>query len=258
MNREPGNPRTPEPANLPRAASAIIVVVVQLDLPFLRAPDPPAVEFVRMSRARRYVLRVRPDGRLRVTIPRGGSKAEGLRFIERHRAWIERERVRLAASPGSRVWTTGTEILLHGNRETIVVSPAGTTQVVAYGDRTIRIPNGIEDVRPFVERDLRELAREELAPRIHALAVCHGLTIGRITIRNQRSRWGSCSPGGNIALNYRLVQMPRQVCDYVLLHELMHIRQQNHSRKFWRLVAEVCPWFIDAENWLKTEGRLLL
>ncbi|HEX6973640.1 MAG TPA: SprT family zinc-dependent metalloprotease [Vicinamibacterales bacterium] len=249
---EPGNPGTR------CAPSVIIVVVVQLDLPFLRTPDPPAVEFVRMPRARRYVLRVRPDGRLRVTIPRGGSRAEGLKFIERHRAWIEKERVRLASSQGARAWTTGTEVLVRGHRETIVVTPSGECQTVAYGARTIRVPKDVEDVRPFVERDLRELAREELIPRIHALADCHDLTPGRITIRNQRSRWGSCSPNGNIALNFRLMQMPRDVCDYVLIHELMHIRQQNHSRRFWRLVADACPWFRDAEHWLKTEGRLLL
>lgn len=210
-----------------------------------------------MPRARRYVLRVRPDGRLRVTIPRGGSRAEGLQFIERHRAWIEQERARLAASPASRAWTTGTSILLRGVEETIVVTPAGQAATVAYGGRTIRVPRGVADVRPFVERDLRDLAREELTVRIHALAICHDLTIGRVTIRNQRSRWGSCSPGGNIALNFRLVQMPREICEYVLIHELMHIRHQNHSRRFWRLVADACPSFRDAERWLKTEGRLL-
>ena len=230
---------------------------MQLELPFLRTPDPPAVEFVRVPRARRYVLRVGPDGRLRVTVPRGGSRAEGLRFIERHRAWIERERVRVASSQGSRAWTTGTAILVRGSLETIVVTPSGDFLTVAYGDRIIRVPGGVEDVRSFVERDLRELAREELTSRIQALAVCHDLTLGRVTIRNQRSRWGSCSPGGNIALNFRLVQTPREICDYVLMHELMHLRQQNHSRTFWRLVAAACPWFREAERWLKTEGRLL-
>ena len=210
-----------------------------------------------MRRARRYVLRVRPDGQLRVTIPRGGSRAEGLRFVERHRAWIERERVRLAASPASRAWTTGTSVAVRGRAETIVITPSGQSSTVAYGGRTLHVPRGVEDVRPFVERDLRELAREVLVPRLEALAAQHQLALGRVTIRNQRSRWGSCSPGGNIALNFRLVQMPPEICDYVLIHELMHIRQQNHSHRFWRLVAAACPAFREAERWLKTEGRQL-
>jgi predicted metal-dependent hydrolase len=87
------------------------------------------------------------------------------------------------------------------------------------------------------------------------MAAAHGLTPRRISIRNQRSRWGSCARDGSIALNFRLIQMPRAVRDYVLLHELMHLRQQNHSRRFWRLVEEACPDFREAEEWLRVEGR---
>ena len=203
------------------------------------------------------MLRVRPDGQLRLTVPRGGSRAKGLRFVEKHRAWIERERVRLAAAQGSRRWTTGTSILLRGQPETIVITPAGSTATLTYGDRTVRIPQGTVEVRSLVERDLRELAREELVPRLGELASAHGLVVGRVTIRNQRSRWGSCSPNGSIALNFRLIQMPSAVRDYVLVHELMHLRLRNHSRRFWRLVDAACPSFRDAERWLKTEGRLL-
>lgn len=97
----------------------------------------------------------------------------------------------------------------------------------------------------------------ELIPRLASLAAEHGLTVARITIRNQRSRWGSCSRRGVIALNLRLVQTPPAVCDYVLLHELMHLRQQNHSRRYWRLVEEVCPGFREAERWLRVEGKAL-
>ncbi len=229
---------------------------MQLELPFLRTPEPLPIDFVRMPRARRYVLRLRPDGRLRLTIPRGGSRAEGLRFVERHRGWIELERVRLAAAQGSRAWATGTAIRLRGRLETLVVTRSGEGARVSYADRTLGMPRDA-DVRACVEADLRELARDELIPRLLDLAAQHQLDVRRVTIRNQRSRWGSCSPNGSIALNFRLVQMPPEVRDYVLVHELMHLRQQNHSRRFWRLVAAACPSFREAERWLKTEGRLL-
>ena len=85
----------------------------------------------------------------------------------------------------------------------------------------------------------------------------HSLTVRRVVIRNQRSRWGSCSRTGAIALNFRLVQMPPWVSDYVLLHELMHLRQQNHSRRYWRLVEQVCPDFRAAEKWLRVDGKAL-
>jgi predicted metal-dependent hydrolase len=241
---------------------------VQLDLPFLRSapprPEPPiepptpkapAIDFVRMRRARRYILRVRADGTVRVTVPRGGSRAEAVRFVEKHASWIQRERARVRSTHITPEWTDGATMLLRGERITIHVNGNNGSRTVRYGDRVVHAPG---DLRAAIESDLRALAREELVPRLHSLAAAHGVAIARVTIRNQRSRWGSCSRSRAIALNFRLVQMPPVVSDYVLLHELMHVRQPNHSRSFWRLVEEVCPTFRAAEHWLKTEGRGLL
>ena len=211
-----------------------------------------------MPRARRYILRVRPDGTLRVTVPRGGSRREAEQFVRRHEKWIARERGRVRR--GERIalagpaWHDGSTILLRG--EPVRISTEARGQQLA---RRLRRPRGPRcrsrsDVRPAIEHDLRELARAVLPPRLRELAIEHSLEVGAVSIRNQRSRWGSCARNGNIALNFRLVQMPAHVSDYVLLHELMHIRQQNHSRRFWRLVEAVCPGFRDAERWLKTTG----
>jgi predicted metal-dependent hydrolase len=125
------------------------------------------------------------------------------------------------------------------------------------GDQRVRIGAGVVNLRPAVELALRRIANRELVPRLQELAAGHNLTVARVTIRNQRSRWGSCSRRGVIALNFRLVQMPPAVCDYVLLHELMHLRQQNHSRRYWRLVEAVCPEYREAERWLRVEGKAL-
>jgi predicted metal-dependent hydrolase len=76
-----------------------------------------------------------------------------------------------------------------------------------------------------------------------------------VTVRSQRTRWGSCSPSGRISLNWRLVQMPESVRDYVLLHELTHLLHLNHSKRFWRELERVCPWHRDARGWLKANGR---
>jgi hypothetical protein len=112
--------------------------------------------------------------------------------------------------------------------------------------------------RPAAEiRALRARAAKELPPQLLALAAAHGLTIARVTIRDQRSRWGSCSPNGHIALNFRLLLMPAEVREYVLIHELMHLKQANHSRRFWRLVEAACPGFRDAEHWLRRHGPSL-
>jgi predicted metal-dependent hydrolase len=108
-----------------------------------------------------------------------------------------------------------------------------------------------------VDRELRARAARELPPQLFALAARHGLTVNRVTIRNQRSRWGSCSSRAHITLNFRLMLMPPEVCEYILLHELMHLKQPNHSIRFWRLVEAACPGFREAERWLKQHGPAL-
>ena len=214
------------------------------------------IEFVRVGRARRYILRVRPDGTLRVTVPRGGSRREAEQFVRKHQRWICRERDRVRTEHAPTEWTDGSMILLRGSVVPIVVESRHGAMVVRYGDREVTM-TPVDNVRPAVEDDLKLVAKSELVPRLHELAAAHGLAPGAVSIRNQRSRWGSCARNGNIALNFRLVQMPFDVRDYVLLHELMHIRQQNHSRRFWKLVESVCPAFRDAERWLRTTGKTL-
>lgn len=236
-------------------------MAAQLELPFLLPPvsEPvPAIDFVRVRRARKYILRVRPDGTVRVTVPRGGSRAEAQRFLERHARWLEEERARVRAAYVTPVWTAGATMWLRGEPVTIRIEGSGGGPAASYGDRIVPIPAGVIDLRPYIQQDLRQLARDELGTRLHQLAAELGLTISGVTIRNQRSRWGSCSRTGRIALNFRLVQMPAFVSDYVLIHELMHLKQQNHSVRFWRLVEASCPAFRSAEAWLKLHGRGLL
>jgi predicted metal-dependent hydrolase len=214
------------------------------------------IEFVRVRRARRYILRVRPDGTLRVTVPRGGSRREAEQFVRKHQRWIHKERDRVQVEHAPREWNDGSELLLRGEIVRISVDGGQGEIVVSYGDRQVSVTEP-RDIRVVVEEDLKELAKAEIVPRLWELGARHDLRPGAVSIRNQRSRWGSCARNGNIALNFRLVQMPEHVRDYVLLHELMHIKQQNHSRRFWKLLESVCPYFRDAERWLRTTGRTL-
>ena len=192
---------------------------MQLGLPFECEPTPQAaptlapadIYYVRHVRARRYLLRVDHDGRVRVTIPRGGSRREADAFAARHLDWIHRHRAK--------------------------VTPPSATGA----DR----------------RALREQAQRELPARLLQLAAQHGLTVSRVTVRNQRSRWGSCGRDGHICVNWRLIQMPAAIRDYVLIHELMHLRRMDHSPAYWKLVAAACPGYEDARRWLRLHGRSL-
>ena len=211
-----------------------------------------ALQLVRNRRARRYVLRVTDGGEIVVTMPRWGSIAEARAFAEQHLTWIARERLRRAAESTARAWAPGTEIWLRGERCAIELE--GST--VRAADITARVKEG-GDVRDALRRAMRDQAKRELPPRLLALAAEAGLRVKKITVRDQRSRWGSCSTRGSIALNWRLLLMPPAVRDYVLWHELMHLRRADHSPKFWQLVEEVCPGYRAARAWLVKYGKEL-
>ena len=175
------------------------------------------VVFVRHRRARRYILRVLRDGTVRVTLPRRGARRDATAFVQANAAWIARERARLRDGAAH--------------------------------------PRQPADVA--LEATLRDRARRELPAQLLALAEQHNISVARVVVRNQRTRWGACSPSGTITLNWRLIQVPEFVRDYVLIHELMHRRELNHSRRFWRLVAACCPRLRDARRWLRQEGKKL-
>ncbi len=224
---------------------------------------------VRNPRARRYLLRLRADGTARVTIPRGGSTAVARQFVERHAAWLEREFQRIQAQPRKpAAWTIGAEFLLRGDAIRIEASKIEgenededdarrEIEIVRFGGESVRVSDPAADLRPAIESHLRQLAARELPPRVLELAARHGLTVRRITVRNQKSRWGSCSRRGTISLNWRLIQTPAFVSDYICLHELVHLRQMNHSPGFWREVERVCPDYRMAKRWLKEHSGLL-
>jgi predicted metal-dependent hydrolase len=186
----------------------------------MAATEMPTLNFVRHPRARRYIIRVAGDGHVRVTIPRWGSRRDAEAFAQREHAWIDRQ----------------------------------LRQLQEARERRAVVPDRAPTREPEAERALREQARRELPTRLLALAAQLGFAAGRvrkISIRNQKWRWGSCSPDGHICLNWRLVQMPDAVRDYVLVHELMHLKRPDHSPKFWALVAEACPDYRAARDYLR-------
>jgi predicted metal-dependent hydrolase len=176
--------------------------------------------FVRHRWARRYILRVLDNGTLRVTLPKWGSKKEAQAFVERSGAWITKQLLKQRST--------------HGHNP----AKAGCYTVGEQAERRAR-------------------ASKELPGQLRALAAAHGITVKSISIRNQRTRWGACSAHGSITLNWRLILVPDFVREYVMIHELMHRRELNHSTRFWKHVAAACPRYQDARTWLLTEGQRL-
>jgi predicted metal-dependent hydrolase len=217
-------------------------------------PPPPAIVVVRRRGTRRYVLRVLDDGTVRVTVPWWGSRREALAFAASQQDWIDRQRAKRRA-PAALPWHPGRLVLLDGEAHPLTIGDDGSVWLAGY--RVAPDADAPEALRRAVQTWLRARARRHLPSALLALASQHDLAVTRVTIRDQVSRWGSCSRHGAISLNWRLVQMPPWVRDYVLVHELMHRRQLNHSPRFWRLVAAACPRYLEARRWLRTDGQAL-
>ena len=230
-------------------------------------PREDGVVLERSHRARNYRLTLRRDGVAVATIPARGSEREAWRFVEQHREWLERARARQRNRPrAAEVWTIGTHLLWRGEMTEVRIAAAGDPVAgvgpaarprVCLAADVFRVARLDGDLRPTLEAHFARRARVELPARTWELSALTGVEVKFVTVRNQRSRWGSCSANGTISLNWRLVQTPETVRDYIIYHELMHLREMNHSDRFWARVEEVCPGWREAERWIKRNGALV-
>jgi predicted metal-dependent hydrolase len=166
--------------------------------------------------------------------------------------WLERRRRQWQAGRLARqAWHDGATILFRGERVVLRVTGDLFGTTIAFADQAVRVPEHAPDHRAAIQAHLRVLAERELPLRTSELARAHGIEVVRITIRAQKTRWGSCSARGTISLNWRLIHAPPFVQDYLIIHELMHRRQMNHSARYWKLVADAFPRWREAEAWLK-------
>jgi hypothetical protein len=232
----------------------------------LISPDAPAREpdvieihshrmpivYRRHARARNYVLRLHANKTVLVTIPRRGTRQFAREFVASRKGWLEKQwRVLEARGTPPQILRPGMEILLRGQPVVLEIRRQGDGWELQFGPERASLANPDGNLRPALEDHLLGVARAQLARRVEELAREHGASFKHIVIRNQRSRWGSCSCNGTISLNWRLIQLPEKVRDYIIVHELMHLRELNHSARFWRHVEQACPDYRAAEEWLK-------
>ncbi|WOI55363.1 SprT family zinc-dependent metalloprotease [Palleronia sp. LCG004] len=215
-------------------------------------PGEPPVELVirRSGRARRISLRVSAlDGRVTLSVPAAASERAALDFAASKASWI---RAQLACGVPAAQVGPGTVLSVLGRPREVAIGSGGA----ALLDREIRV-SARRAIGPQVAALLKEAARDALerASRRHAAAI--GCRPGRITMRDTRSRWGSCSAEGNLNYSWRLVLAPPDVLDYVAAHEVAHLRHMDHSRAFWSVVEELRPDWRDHRDWLRREGSRL-
>ncbi len=204
------------------------------------------------ARARRLSLRVsRLDGRVTLSLPAGVPVAEARAFVEEKEGWIRRH---MASAPDAERVGIGGEILIEGRRRRIAPAADG-----AFGidGNVVHVPGPPANAPLRLRACLKELAAERLCAASDRYAGRIGRRYGRITLRDTRSRWGSCSRQGNLMYSWRLIMAPPEALDYVAAHEVAHLAHMDHSPAFWGVVERLFPNHAVPGNWLRKNGAEL-
>ncbi|SMC89346.1 M48 family metallopeptidase [Rhizobium sp. RU36D] len=209
-------------------------------------------------RATRLTLRIEPGGRgLKLTVPPGLKDREVNDFLDRHQGWL---RVRLAKFSADNAIRPGGEILFRGIPHRIVHTGElrGLTQAIDSEVGHILSVGGLEE---HMGRRIATFFKKEARKDLETYVAIHTKAIGKpaksLTLKDTRSRWGSCSWEGNLSFSWRIVMAPPGVINYLAAHEVAHLKEMNHGPGFWSLCERLCPDMEEAKRWLKRHGSAL-
>jgi predicted metal-dependent hydrolase len=212
-------------------------------------------EIVRSPRARRTRLSVGPEHRVRVVVPKRTRIADVAQLLEPHSGWILRQLDRLASVESRTVRVAHGQSLPYKGKLLLLQASVAARDVVRFdGDALwveFRAQTPLIDV---VESWYRERARESIREKVAEWSGGMGVRPGKISIRDQRTRWGSCSSHAGLSFNWRLVMAPSDVMEYVVIHELAHIAVPNHGKEFWAVLQGHCPRYLEHKRWLREHG----
>ena len=243
---------------------------VQFELPLLDRCAEPAtrahvvldgriVEYTlrRSARCRSITLTVDERG-LRVGAPWRSAEQAIVREVRRHAAWVLKKLNEWSQRRApARRWQDGETIMLLGAPLRLTIEPVARPPAVEQGRLAVgcTVPHETAVVESEVGRWLRERALACFEERVACYAPLLRVRVPEIRLSNARSRWGSCHPAGYIHLNWRLIHLPLSLLDYVVVHELAHLRELNHSARFWRLVAEIIPDHAERRAEIRTHAH---
>jgi predicted metal-dependent hydrolase len=206
----------------------------------------------RSARARRFSLRVsRLDGRVTLSLPPGAREAEAMAFARQQEPWIRRA---LADLPQTATVGLGALVPVEGR---LLRLDAGPGRLIRIDGDSLLIPGNPAQAGVRAGAFLKHLARDRLTEASDRYARMIGQPYSRLTLRDTRSRWGSCTADGALMYSWRLAMAPPAVLDYVAAHEVAHLAQMNHSPAFWAVVARLVPGYAAHRRWLKQHGQAL-
>lgn len=218
----------------------------------LQGNPPIPVILRRSTRARRLSLRIsRIDGRVTLTLPQRVPEKEGIAFLQSREDWLRGHLDQMGAEV---VVRQGGHVLYEGAEVSVIGSAVKRTRLV---DGALHVPNEPERAGARVQAFLKLRARDRLAEASDRYAAAVGRSYRKVSLRDTRSRWGSCTSKGDLMYSWRLIMAPPAVLDYVAAHEVAHLVEMNHSQAFWDVVAGIFPDYESPRRWLKQNGEAL-
>ena len=210
------------------------------------------------TRRRTIALIIQNDGSLVVRAPLRAPGKLIREFVESKAGWIRKKQVQARESARVTVkhYLEGEQFWYLGKMYPLLIIPRRHPTLELGSAFRLAKPALPRAEEAFI-RWYKAQARQVLAERVEGLAARHGYSFQKMRITSARTRWGSCSAKGTLSFTYRLVMAPPEVIDYVVVHELAHLRIRNHSKVFWRRVWEMMPEYRQGITWLKQNGRLL-
>jgi predicted metal-dependent hydrolase len=233
----------------PNAPTTRTLDVAGRSLPLTVKPD---------KRARRITLRIEPGGQaLKLTVPHGLKTREIDEFLARHSGWLM---TKLAKFPRQNVLEEGKYLHIRGVAHRIERTGKlrGLTEIVEIeGEAVLRVGGDEDHLVRRLKDFLKVEARKDLERLAHGHAGTVGARVKAVSLKDTKSRWGSCSHDGNLSFSWRIVMAPPHVIDYLAAHEVSHLKEMNHSDRFWALCEKLCPQSEEAKAWLKRNGAML-
>ena len=218
-------------------------------------PGPPEVEVIlrRSARATRFSLRVsRVDGKVTLSLPLRAREAEAMEFARAQEGWLRNALAKLPQTEGVGI---GAEIPVEGRLLRLTTGPGRSLRIE---DGTLWVPGDPAQAAARVQAWLRTLARDRLVAASDRYANQIGRKVAKVTLRDTRSRWGSCTHDGRLMFSWRLAMAPPEVLDYVAAHEVAHLAHMDHSPAFWAATARLMPDYARHRTWLRAHGHELL
>jgi len=213
------------------------------------------IEFKRHSRAKRMKLRYDAStGNAVVTMPPRSSERAAKKFAEKNILWLEKQRNR---SPQKKLLLPGETIPYQGTEHLIIHAPDKKAGVEILSCEII-VGGTIEGFSVRVENYLKKKARATIGPMAKNMAHRISQDFRRIQIRDTKSRWGSCSSSGTLSFSWRLIMTPPEILEYVVAHEVSHLKEMNHSKSFWHVVDQLVSDTKKSRKWLKHDGQCLM